>query len=196
MPLLLSKDEVLTRPQDTRRDPLITAASFRKGHRQITNGKMFSHSGCVGAHVLLGSAMNVLPYILYGMTLPSPGSSLNTITNLTTQVAGPSDSSELLTNRLPICVNNRDWTDQGIDEDHCSIVVNHMYDHYKSYFFSYYQFVAPDAWPISHETVVSTPIKINSGKLSSVLARDCLQARLMLSRRNLYNGHCHDDHGH
>lgn len=65
--------------------------------------------------------------------------------------------------RLPICVDHPTWTGQGIRNDDCEVATKAIYDHYKNYFWQYYQFATPDAIPkkAGPEYVVRTPIKLS-----------------------------------
>ena len=69
---------------------------------------------------------------------------------------------------LPICVDHPTWTGQGIRNGDCEIVTKALYDHYKNYFWRYYQFADRDAIPkkIGPEEVVRTPIKMSHSMCS------------------------------
>lgn len=102
-------------------------------------------------------ASNLLAGIAHGMVLPTPDFAL-------TQVSVNRSSHALLTNEVPICVDNRDWIGQGIQDDDCVVVIDYMYGHYKDYFFNRYQFAMPESRAFGLESVVRTPIKLKYSK--------------------------------
>ena len=110
--------------------------------------------------------MLLTPNIVHGGVLPgSQRSSKAEIPSAANSTLNMS-MSRMHGHHLPICVDHPTWTGQGIRNDDCQVVTKRLYNLYKDYFWSYYQFADRDAIPgeVGPEEVVRTPIKLSYSK--------------------------------